>query len=299
MSWEDTFQSWAKPPGQTEQDKCDNAVRAVRKAIDGSAALKTRKVTVFPQGSYRNRTNVRADSDVDVCVLCTDVCFTDYSMSDGLADADVGLSLHPYSFGQFKNDVEAALQTYFGKASVSRGNKAFDVHENSYRVDADVVTCYEHLRYMRRNGGGFYYLSGTELRPDNGGRVINWPEQNYENGVGKNEATGRRFKAVTRILKRLRNKMDEEGIPEASPIPSYLIECLVWNVPNEGFGHDTLTADVRWALAHLFNNTMKLEDFNEWGEVNELKYLFRTLQGWTADQAHKFLSATWDYIGFK
>ena len=37
--------------------------------------------------------------------------------------------------------------------------------------------------------------------------------------------------------------------------PSFLIECLVWNVPNEGFGHDTLRADVRYTLAHLCNET--------------------------------------------
>ena len=55
----------------------------------------------------------------------------------------------------------------------------------------------------------------------------------------KNDATGRRFKAVVRILKRLRNEMVDNGHKVAGPIPSYLIECLIWNVPNEGFGHDT------------------------------------------------------------
>jgi hypothetical protein len=49
--------------------------------------------------------------------------------------------------------------------------------------------------------------------------------------------------------------MVEESIEAAKPIPSYLIECLVWNVPNEGFGHDTFTADVRYVLAHLWNET--------------------------------------------
>jgi hypothetical protein len=27
----------------------------------------------------------------------------------------------------------------------------------------------------------------------------------------------------------------------ASPVPGYLIECLVWNVPDEGFGHSLIT----------------------------------------------------------
>jgi hypothetical protein len=89
------------------------------------------------------------------------------------------------------------------------------------------------------------------------------------------------------------------NIAAASPIPSFLIECLIWNVPNDHFGHDSYTGEVRAALAFLFNNTMKFDDYKEWGEVNELKYLFRTVQPWTVEQAHAFLSAAWDYIGFK
>ena len=89
------------------------------------------------------------------------------------------------------------------------------------------------------------------------------------------------------------------GYAEAKPIVSCLIESLVWNVPNEGFGHSTLTADVRYTLAHLFNNTRKDEDCSEWGEVNELKYLFRSSQPWTRQQAHDFVSAAWNYIGFE
>lgn len=58
-------------------------------------------------------------------------------------------------------------------------------------------------------------------------------------------------------------------------------------------------ADVREALAYLFNNTMKEEGCKEWGEVNELKYLFRSSQRGSMKQAHSFLSAAWDYLGLK
>ena len=119
------------------------------------------------------------------------------------------------------------------------------------------------------------------------------------NGVEKNDATGRRFKAVTRILKRLRNEMADEGYAAAVPISSYLIECLVWNVPNEAFGHSELKADVRWALAHLWNETRTNETCNEWGEINELKDLLWSGQPWSREQVNTFLQAAWDYIGFE
>ena len=59
----------AKPPGKTEQDRCDNAATAIRKAIEASDKLRSHRVSVFAQGSYRNNTNVRKDSDVDIGVL--------------------------------------------------------------------------------------------------------------------------------------------------------------------------------------------------------------------------------------
>lgn len=63
--WESTFDQWAKPPGKTEQDRFENAVRAIRDALEADDKL--RPVTkVYLQGSYRNRVNVRQDSDIDL-----------------------------------------------------------------------------------------------------------------------------------------------------------------------------------------------------------------------------------------
>jgi predicted nucleotidyltransferase len=299
--WDSTFSSWGASPSAAEQTKCDNAERAVRKAILASTKLSSLDIEVFVQGSYANRTNVRKDSDVDICVLYTGTFFADFSMSEGLNASVLGYTNPDYRYPrytEFKNDVEAALVSYFGRDFVKRGNKAFDIHANTYRIDADVVPAFEYRRFHGTPQNNWYH-SGIRIIPSNGGEIINWPRQNYENGVRKNEATGRRFKAVTRILKRLRNEMADEGYEAAKTIPSYLIECLVWNVPNDGLGHNTLRADVRYALAHLWNQTRTYEQCKEWGEVNELKYLFRTEQPWSRGQVQAFLQEAWDFIGFE
>jgi hypothetical protein len=291
--WERTFESWGQAPSQAEQEKCENAERAVRKAIAASTTLAQRSIEVFAQGSYANRTNVRQDSDVDICVLCRDVFF--FRIPDGATREQYGLT-NPgtYAYGQFKNEVETALVNYFGRAAVSRGNKAFDLRQNSYRINADIVPCFEHRRYTAPAA----YDEGTEFRTDAGAKIINWPRQNYDNGVQKNSDTSRRFKAMVRIMKQLRNYMVEEGIASAKAIPSFLNECLVWNVPNGGFGHDTYAADVRYAIAHLWNETRSIDTCGEWGEINELKYLFRG-QAWTREQVNMFLQAAWERVGFK
>ena len=296
-NWEDTFCTWGGAPSATQQEKCDNADRAIRKAIAASTKLSAKTIEVLVQGSFANRTNVRQDSDVDICVLYKDAWFPDYSFSQGLSGAILGFSDGQYPYAEFKNDVQAALKAYFGADSVTRGKKAFDVHANTYRIDADVVPCFEHRRYLGTPQSN-WYESGTQLLPDNGGEIINWPRQNYDNGVTKNDATGRRFKAVVRILKRLRNEMAENGHKVAGPIPSYLLECLVWNVPDEAFAHEKYRDNVRDALAHLWNETRTDETCKEWGEINEFKYLF-VGQPWNRAQVNSFLDAAWNYIGFE
>jgi len=297
MISEERLSSWAAPPSEAERQKCDRTATQIRNAIDKSEALSVHSIAVFAQGSYRNNTNIRHDSDVDVCVLCTDVFFSDFGLSDGLTKSDVGIVDSSYSYSEFKSDVQQSLEAYFSPESVSRGNKAFDIHESSTRVDADVVACFEHRRYMKDPIRRFRYLSGTELRPDTGSKIVNWPNQNYENGVAKNRRTGRRFKGGVRILKRLRNEMAEKGKTSVDA-PSYLLECLAWNVPDVGFADSAYRNNLRYMLAYLFNNTRSDSGCSEWGEVNELKYLFRQRQPWTRADVHTFVSDAWDYVEF-
>ena len=205
------------------------------------------------------------------------------------------------AFSDFKSMVQKALEDYFDKTGVTRGNKAFDVHANTYRIDADVVPTFEYRRYTgKRNAdGSHHYRSGVAFDPDSGERIINWPEQTYNNGVERNTATGRKYKRMIRILKRLRDKMQDEDVAIAKKTPSFLIECLAWNADIDAFNKDTYTAIVRHLLANLWNRTRKDDDCSEWGEVNELKYLFRLAQPWTRQEANKFLQAAWDCIGYQ
>jgi len=294
---EETFVSWSKGPSATETTKCENAERVICDALNADIRLADLNIQVFTQGSYRARTNVRLDSDVDICILAKDYYFCDYPT--GVVNADVGLISSKFKYSDFKNEVNDALIRKFGTTGVTRGNKAFDVHANSYRIDADVVPAFVHRRYRRRSDGSLYFYEGVEIHPDKGRSIINWPEQTYTNGISRNNETSRRYKRIIRILKRLRNRMQIENISAADNIASFLIECLVWNTPTDAFISSSYTDNIRFVLAHTFNGTLTDERSKEWVEVNQLKYLFRPQQPWTREQAHTFLSAAWEYIGFK
>lgn len=293
-SWEDRFAFWAKKPSDTEQERCQNAERQIRQAIQSSPKLKNRDIYVFTQGSYRNRVNVRKDSDVDVGVLCREVFYFD--LPEGYSREQFGLnSPASYTYGEFKNELQEALVARFGWGAVTRGNKAFDIKANTYRVEADVAPFFKYRRY---SSSGRYH-EGVKLLPNSGGTVINWPEQHYKNGVAKNDATRRSYKGMVRILKALRNEMDDNGALAAKPIPGFLVECLVWNTPNECLAKSTYTANVRATLAHLFNHTMSDEKCAEWTEVSGLKWLLRGQKPWTRQQAHEWLDAAWNYLGLE
>ena len=299
--WEDLFGEWAKGPPQAEQQTSENAIRAIKQAVSNSPKLSKRRIKTFTQGSYRNRVNVRQDSDVDVGVLCFDVFLPEYP--HGTTAATFGNVDASYSYPQFKNELEEALVAHFGRASVHRGNKAFDLGNNAYSIEADVAPFFEYREYWQDGN----YHAGIALIPDQGWRIENFPERlvedwpavplHYENGVRKNDRTTKRYKRVVRSVKKLRNLMDDRGMSEAEPIPGFLIECLVWNAPDSYFAGSTWVARVQAVLTYLTANTASSTTCNEWCEVNDIKYLFRPSQKWTRAQAHAFVRRARDFVG--
>lgn len=299
--WEDTLKAWVKPASETEEAKRDRTEKAIRECLR-DAGFSTSVLRVFAKGSYANSTNVRADSDVDVAAEYTSMIFNDQEHDlEGVSNAEVGLSPssdgYAGNMGTFKDDIEAALKKTFGASSVTRHDKAITVHARSTSIDADVVPCFEYRRYYARSArGGFLYHQGTMLFPDSGGRLINWPQQQYENGVAKNKATGGRYKDMVRVLKRMENKLVEEGL--IGELASYFLECLTYNVTNDAFGHATYLADLQAVLAQIYNATLPEGNADEWVQANELLWLFHGKRTWTTADAQKFADVAWDYVGF-
>ena len=93
--------------------------------------------------------------------------------------------------------------------------------------------------------------------------------------------------------------MADSKIAEAAAVPSFLIECLVWNVPDDRFAHAAYANDVRESLRYLHHQTKDDDACDDWCEVNGIKYLFRNTQPWTRQQANEFVLSAWHYVGFE
>lgn len=307
--WKQTFGEWAKPFSERDEEKASNAARMINEAIREFPDFKGKTIDVYPSGSYYNNTNTRKESDVDVAVVLKDALF--YDVPPHLTPEAVGLTGRPaaYGFESFRDDVGRALQAKF-KKGVQPGDKAFDVHETSYRLDADVAVFLEYRRYSGAVAGGrWHYDEGVEMRPrkEPAKRIVNWHRQHYEEGVKRNTATKRRFKRIVRILKRLRDDMRDSGTNDAKAaaagIPSFLIECLVFNSPDACFNlsDDAYVQDTRAVLKNLreglepsiFEPRGQSSASASFVEVSRLKPLFGSTQPWTRERACEFVKAAW------
>jgi hypothetical protein len=60
--------------------------------------------------------------------------------------------------------------------------------------------------------------------------VLNYPKQHIFNAIQKNHLTHKRFKRLTRILKKIRYRMIADGFSVDDGITSFLLGSLLWNV---------------------------------------------------------------------
>lgn len=294
---ESTLKGWKNPASDTEEKKIENTINMVKSAINSCRELDDLSIEVFVQGSYANNTNVRANSDVDVCVMLTSTFYTEYP--EGKTRADYGFTEGTISFDEYKRRVKKAVTDKFGSASVIEGNKSLKIQSNTYHVDADVVVAFM-LKDYRSIGSTDRqkYVEGTRFYSQNGDEVTNYPKEHIKNGKAKNGQTNYQYKYLVRMFKRIRNNMVEDGVVDGDIISSFLTECLVWNLPNNIItGYNTWTETIRQAIIFLFN-AIKNNQHQEWGEVSERLYLFHSGRKWSAADAKSFMQSMWNYLGY-
>lgn len=294
---EETLTNWTKPPSDSEQAKLENSERMVKEAVNEDEKLKKISTETFGQGSYANDTNVRLNSDIDINVIYSDGFYFD--LPEDTTESDLGLDKLPstsYTFKELKDDVENALVKKFGRSDVKRTDKCIRIKGNTYRIQTDVVPTWNYRRYNKDSS----YVLGAKFFPDSSFLgTVNFPKQHIQNGKDKNANTQRRFKRLTRLHRKLRYKMIEDGEIINKNITSFLLECLVWNVPNRIMNNcDTWTERLKQSIIYIYEQTEEEETCHEWGEVSELLYLFRSGRQWSRKDVNEHMVQLWYYLEF-
>jgi predicted nucleotidyltransferase len=259
--WETWLKNSIGPASATEEQDRDRTEKRIRDAIATDSRLQG-NVRVFVKGSYANNTNIRQDSDVDIAVE-----WKRWSYIEKVNDAS------PYTWNQlgvqtcdegplpseYRRWVEEALVAAFGATIVAPGNNAIVVNSGSTTLDADVVPCFRLNRYSQP---GLSPSEGNRLYPKSGDAVSNWPDQHKANGTSKNQTTQKRYKQLVRALKRLENDMiATDRLTEA--LPSYFVECLLYNVKNATFGSGSYKSTAEAILAEIWH-AIRNGEHNDW-----------------------------------
>jgi len=286
---ESQLETWSNAPGSTSYQ---NSYNAVKNALAESQRLQSRGFEVYLQGSYKNSTNIRGDSDVDIVVQLNDVYYFDISQLSSEEQQLYNSQRTPatYTLSEFKSQVVQALQNYFTSSSVRIGSKSIKLSGNQNRVNADIIVASEYRYYTQFNAYSQNYISGIAFFPAGSSiNIINYPKVHYDNGVSKNQATDGIFKQFVRIFKNINSKLTEDGNISSNLATSYFIECLIYNIANNSFVGNTNQSCMYNILKCLNEN-----DLNNFETVSGMHWLCRGNQ-WNPTDARSFINAVTNY----
>ena len=232
---ESQLETWSNQGATVISQRTHTSIRGALNA-DGSPfkdKVASGEIEVYLQGSYRNNTNIRGDSDVDLVVELTT------TFASNLTDAErqaIGFTQASYLFSDLRRHLIEALQHYYGARLVDpTGNNSIKILPDSGRLGADVVPCIQYRSYSRfaQVGTGISFWN-----QGNGAQVINFPKVHYANGCNKNGASRTKgwYKPTVRMFKSARTYMIDQRLIEDGLVPSYFLECVLFNAADEDFG---------------------------------------------------------------
>ena len=247
---ETQLDTWAHQGSITQSSETYAAVKRSLEASDAAYAGRSKKI--YLQGSYANATNIYADSDVDVVIQLDDCYYYDETdLPEAMRTARAANRVAAdYKFSDFQRDVLAQLRGSFN--GVTPGSKAIFISGSNSRRDADVLVAVTFKKFFVPAGKtAVHFWEGVCFFAPDGTRIVNYPQIHSANCTSKHQATSQWFKPTVRIFKNLRNRALSEGLIAEGSAPSYFLEGMLYNVPDDNFGGSygaTVANALRWLL---------------------------------------------------
>ncbi len=265
--------SWSHHHSGTASKQAHTSIRNALSKYKGWA--KDAKYELFLQGSYKNDTNLRRDSDVDLVVqLAVRIRPKVAELSRHQLEQDQSHILAYEKWRSFRVQVLNALRATYGIEAVTPGRKSLKLAKGKIPTAADVVVT------LRHGSGIAFYLS------DEHRWVVSYPQQHHDRGLTKELATIGMYKRTIRMFKAIRNHLVEKDVIKDGTVPSYFIECLLFNVPDNLF-KPSLGQSYSGIVEYLASTD--LQKFRCQNGVRELFGSSRDL--WSVDKAYGVVGA--------
>lgn len=207
--------------------------------------------TVYPQGSYANKTNIAADSDVDMVIALRSAFYSDKAE---LSQRDLEEYAKYYeraslTWHEFRKVVLGVLRSDF---FLQEGRKAIRVRSGLVRLPADVLIALDYRYYKHfPSFEAQSFVDGVQFYTPEDREIVNYPKRHVRACAQKDFWTAGRYRKVVRVAKNARNALvaDDETTINPGTAPSYFLESLLWNVPDRcyrGDIQDTYRQAVGW-----------------------------------------------------
>jgi predicted nucleotidyltransferase len=225
-----------------------------------AARLKDMSYVIYPQGSYANKTNIAADSDVDMVIALRSAF---YPNKEKLSPPE----LEEYAKHYEESDLtwhrfrEAVFRVLKSNYLVEERSKCVKVRSNLIRLPADVLIALDYRYYISfLSLIGENFVGGVQFYTSKGAEIVNYPKKHIESCADKNKKTAGRYRCVVRVAKNARNAIiaDDRTPVEAGSVPSYFLESLLWNVPDRCY-RDNPATSYRQVIGWLYENPDELD----------------------------------------
>ncbi|MEB8265390.1 nucleotidyltransferase domain-containing protein [Mammaliicoccus sciuri] len=259
---------------------------------DSSKIQNKSQLNIFLQGSYRNSTNIYGNSDVDIVVQHNSTFSRNIS---NLTQSEIEMYKEiyksaTYTWEDFKKEIIKTLSFTFGAENIEIANKSIKINTGIY--EADVIPCFEYRNYLSfgRELSKRNYITGIKFYTEKDkAPIINYPKMHYENGVIKNKNVYGNYKPTIRIFKNLKKELVKNNIIKKELAPSYFVENLLYNVPDEKYMNYDISTRIYNILKWLYDNKNSLNKFKCQNEQIEL--FGDSQEQWNELEAKKFISS--------
>jgi len=287
---EQQLEAWSHQGSIITSSSTYSSVRAALAAV--SSPLRTVNHEIYLQGSYKNDTNIRGDSDVDVIVQLNSTFARDVSAlpADQVVLQRNEYAIATYNLPELRRDVLQSLRDYYGAACVQEGDRSIKLRASPGRLAVDVIPSMLLKKYQY-----FYsdqcqqYVEGVKIFSREQNReIVNFPKKHYSNGVAKQSAsrTNGCYKSAVRMFKNARTYLTGHHALGDGVAPSYFVECLVYNAPDSAFG-----GSLQDTFVGVLNSFRGAAPDALWCQNEEQKLFGATQEQWNVEDARAFLNS--------
>ena len=262
---DEILSNWSKI---ASTDLCKHGYDFMKNRLENLDFIKSnsQNFEIYLQGSYANHTNIRRESDIDIVLQYNGVFRYDDSKLDALTKLkrNNAFKKADMTFEQFKTQIYQELYAeaanYKSVSGIKYKAKSIKISLQNPSIDVDVVPCFLYKNYWTFSEfdplNPEHYEHGISLNnTDTGDYIINYPKLHKENGEDKNGRTGKNYKVTIRYIKKIKSLLVDKGTIDEKLAPSYFIENLLFNVPDNLFDGKSYLATFYNILNYLFDTT--------------------------------------------